>query len=269
MGEKEFKAGDFWEKRLSRKHGLHGVGYAKVGAPFNYWAYKVRASVFDREVKACLADALPAARLLDIGSGTGFYLDRWQQLGVKNPEGLDITRVAVERLKAHFPELTIHLADIGEKNHALVAQLNSYDIISCMDVLFHIVDDNRFKQALHNISDLLKPGGWFVYSDNFVHGNTFRKAHQVSHTYDDLMQWLSEAGFELVVRKPFMVLTNYPVDSKHPLLHAWWYLLENSHALIKPLGHLSGPLLYRIDRLLTGKLKEGPSSEFVILRKRK
>jgi 2-polyprenyl-3-methyl-5-hydroxy-6-metoxy-1,4-benzoquinol methylase len=263
----QFKADQFWEKRLSSISGLEGVGYAKLGPAFNKWAYKVRNAVFIREWKRLRLQSSPE-RVLDIGSGTGFYIALWHKVHAHSVSGADITDTAVSNLKKTFPEDKFHKLDIGGDISEFMAHNGTFDAVSCMDVLFHIVDDERYRRALHNIAALLKPGGLFLFSDNFVHAGTVRTQHQVSHSYTHLMKWLHEAGFEVVVRKPFMVVTNSPVDSKNPLLKAWWFLLENALGLIKPLGHLLGPPLYLLDTYLTDSMKEGVSSEFLILRKK-
>jgi hypothetical protein len=93
--------------------------------------------------------------------------------------------------------------------------------------------------------------------------------HQVSRSKKYLYQLFDEAGFEIVAHKPFMVLSNYPVDSKNKLLHAYWYLLENSVALIKPLGHVFGAALYPLEKVLLKTVKDSPTSEIILLKKRK
>lgn len=263
----QFKAADFWESRLDKKRGLTGVGYAKLGPSFNFWAYKVRGVVFYRQVTKHIQPK-PEARVLDIGSGTGFYIDQWMQLGLKNISGADITKVSVEQLSARFPQQKFFQLDIGGDIESFLREQGSFNLISCLDVLFHIVDDQRFKKALHNISACLEKGGYFVYSDNFVERGTQRTQHQVSHSKADLMQWIDEAGFDVVEICPFMVAVNYPIDNTNPLLHAYWFILENTLALIKPLGHIFGPLLYALDIVLTKVLRKGPSSKLVILKKR-
>jgi hypothetical protein len=121
---------------------------------------------------------------------------------------------------------------------------------------------------VHNIASLLKTGGYFVYSDNFLNGETVRTTHQVSRSKKYLMDLFDKAGFEVVAHKPFMILSNYPIDSKNKLLHAYWFLLENTTALIKPLGHLFGAMLYPIEKILLKKMKDSPSSEIILLRKK-
>ena len=46
MTTKTFNPDDFWQSRLTKVEGLEGVGYAKLGKPFNIWGYKVRKQAF-------------------------------------------------------------------------------------------------------------------------------------------------------------------------------------------------------------------------------
>jgi len=262
-----FNPDDFWQKRLTKVEGLEGVGYARLGKPFNIWGYKVRKQAFYNLLNP-FDFKFNDADVLDIGSGTGFYIAIWNALKAKKVTGLDITEVSVENLKTKFPEHEFIQLDIGDEIGKLKTTLGNKDFISAMDVLFHIVDDQRFDRAVHNIASLLKPGGYFIYSDNFLTGETIRTKHQVSRSKEYLFDLFEKAGFELIAHKPFMILSNYPIDSKNKLLHAFWYLLENSTAIIKPLGHLYGALLFPIEKMLLKQVKDSPSSEIVLLRKK-
>lgn len=266
MTANNFNPNNFWEHRLTKVKGLEGVGYSKLGQPFNNWGYKVRKKAFLNVIQDLHFD-FKNADVLDIGSGTGFYIALWNALKAQKVSGVDITEVAVNNLKSIFPESDFLQLDIGADIEAYIPQLGKKDFISAMDVLFHIVDDKRFEKALMNIAALLKKGGYFIYSDNFLKDQTRRTQHQVSHTQEHLYYLFEKAGFELVQHKPFMVLSNYPVDSKNKLLHAYWFVLENTLALIKPLGHLFGALLYPIEVALLKAIKDSPSTEIVLLRK--
>ena len=262
-----FNPDDFWQTRLSKVEGLEGVGYAKLGKPFNIWGYKVRKLAFYHIIKN-IKQPFNQADVLDIGSGTGFYIAIWDALKAKKITGLDITEVSIENLKTKFPEHAFIQCDIGDDLGKLNITLGNKDFISAMDVLFHIVDDNRFDKAVHNIAALLKPGGYFIYSDNFLSGEAIRTKHQVSRTKRYLYDLFERAGFEVLEHKPFMILSNYPADSKNKLLHAYWFMLENTVALIKPLGHLFGAMLYPIEKILLQKVTDSPSTEIVLLRKK-
>ena len=162
---------DFWESRLDADWTETGVGYGALGRAFNTWMYRVRRDVFRREVSALDLD-WPRTRVLDIGSGTGFYVRLWQELGAASVTGSDLTQAAVDRLQDRFPSAEFRRLDISEPDGRL--ESGGYDVASCMDVLFHITDDDRYAAAIAAIADAVRPGGHFVLSENFLHRPTQR-----------------------------------------------------------------------------------------------
>src|SRR4051794_18000568 len=86
---RDFDVRQYWETRLERRGGLDAVGWAGLGEGFNRWMYRVRKRVFEREVAPRLADR-EHARVLDVGCGSGFYIDRWLEAGVRDVSGCDI-----------------------------------------------------------------------------------------------------------------------------------------------------------------------------------
>ena len=99
----EFKVRDYWESRLKQDYSLQGVGYQRLGKQYNKWMYRLRAHVFQRVARGLGVD-WSTARVLDVGSGTGFYVEQWHKLGVPKVVGLDITEVAVHELRRSFFE---------------------------------------------------------------------------------------------------------------------------------------------------------------------
>src|ERR1700716_316355 len=82
----------YWESRLSSHLSVRGVGYLGYGVPFNRWMYRVRKNVF-RRVLRDLSLTLPALDVLDVGAGTGFYVDLWRSAGAGSVTAFDLTRV--------------------------------------------------------------------------------------------------------------------------------------------------------------------------------
>lgn len=266
MTDKTFNPDNYWEDRLHKISGLEGVGFKKLGPSFNKWAYKVRKQVFLQEV-AKLPIHFETASVLDIGSGTGFYIQAWRELKAKDITGVDITPTSVENIKKTFPQHNFFQSDIGDAHFNAKGQYKQYDIISSIDVLFHIVDDKRFEQSIANISSLLKPGGYFIYSDNFLKTETVRGESQVSRSKKYLLPVFENNGFKLEVLKPFMYLTNKPIDSQNPLLKAYWTLLENGLYILPFMGHVAGPALYPLELFLVNRAKDSPTTEFAIFKK--
>ncbi len=267
MEEKVFDPDNYWEDRLHNIKGLEGVGFKKLGPSFNKWAYKVRKHVFSKQVSK-LNVKFNDCNVLDIGSGTGFYIQSWSEFNVKKITGIDITQTSVENLKTIFPKHHFFLSDIGDVNFNDNNQYEVYDLISSMDVLFHIVDDNRFEQSIKNISSIIKPGGYFVYSDFYLHQDTIRGESQVSRSKEYLMDTFIKNGFELEIYKPFMYFVNKPVDTKNPFIKAYWFLLENGLYVLPFMGYLMGPLIYPFEIIAVDNCKESPTTEFTVFRKK-
>jgi SAM-dependent methyltransferase len=250
---------------LSREGGLVGVGYGVLGEPFNRWMYRLRRRLFLRTMRPRL-DELPSRSVLDIGSGTGFYVDRWRELRIDSITGADLTEVAVRRLRARYPAHEFHRVDIGAPDPPLPRA--AYGAVSAMDMLFHIVDDDRYRRAFANIFSLLSPGGLFVFSENFVHGETIRVPEQASRPIAEIESVLRETGFEILRRRPMFFLMNEPVDSSSPLHERFWWRLSGQLEARGPRAQWAiGAALYPIELAIVSTLREGPSTELVVCRK--
>ncbi|MFC5826470.1 class I SAM-dependent DNA methyltransferase [Nonomuraea insulae] len=255
---------DFWEQRLDADWTESGVGYKQLGLAFNTWIYRIRGEVFRREVGGLGLD-LSSARILDIGSGTGFYLRQWQYLGAGSITGADLTSAAVERLRGRFPGKEILRLDIAEPGDAI--EPASFDAVSAMDVLFHITDDQRYRSALRSIGRAIKPGGAFVLSENFLHGREQRGEHQVNHTLSWISGALDEAGFDVVRRVPMLVLMNAQVDA-NPVWRKLWGGFLRAATLTEVTGGAAGALLALAERRLVRVVRESPTTELMICRRR-
>jgi SAM-dependent methyltransferase len=261
---KRFDPKEYWESRLSDDFALQGVGYSLLGQHYNEWMYRVRRRVFLREARL-VRRHWNSAQILDIGSGTGFYLQRWQELGATNISGADMTSVAVSNLARTFPEFSIHQLDIGENDSGA---LGKFDAISIFDVLFHIVEEDRFLTAVRNLGKLIRPGGYLFLSDNFIHVNPTRSDHHVSRAKTVIEDSLVESGFEIVRRRPMFVLMNEPVDTTSPIRHLAWKVFLKCVSQSELLGNISGALLYPLELTLTRFCDESATTEMMICRKR-
>jgi SAM-dependent methyltransferase len=266
----------YWETRLREHYSLAGVGYLRLGRRYNEWMYRIRGEVFDRVVQAT-GNRQPAtgwrgAKVLDVGAGTGFYVDRWLRMGA-TVTGLDLTEVAVRELSRCFPAVNFVQADIGGPlgGGTLAERLlppGSFDAVSAFDVLFHIVDDAAYARAFQNIAALLRPGGWFLWSDNFLRHPTERVAHQVSRSLAESTAAVEAAGFQVVERVPMFVLMNYPADTTSKPARWGWTAMVAPAALAEPIGWALGAILYPLEKALVKRLNESPSTELMVCRKK-
>jgi len=255
-----FQPGAYWEERL-RAHGdERGVGDIGLSRSYNSWLYKVRRHVFRRLVRR-LPLAPDNTRVLDIGSGTGVYVDEWHRWGAKEVTGSDITQIVVDRLSRRFPADRFVRMDIGDANLNGL-QSGSREVVSAFDVLFHIVDDIRYQQAIRNIASILVPGGWFLYSDNLVQKGS-RISHYVSREEGTILETLAGNGFVVRKRMPMFVLMNDPVRSGR-VLRRWFSLVYRLACRGELAGSIVGRTLYPVELAATKLVKSGPSTELLL-----
>jgi len=260
----DFDPRNYWEQTLGANFDVRGVGYGSLGLQYNIWLYRLRKVIFRRLLRVARIDA-KSARVLDVGCGTGFYIDRWQQAGVRALTGLDLTETSVQQLRRKFPDVTFVQGDIGDRPSPLAAQ--QFSVVDAFDVLFHIVDDDKYAQAFVNLFDALEPGGTLLFSDNFVHHQPLRGRHHVSRPLADTAAAVEAAGFTIEQRIPMFVLMNQPVDSRTQWGPKLWDRTVTLAAKHEALGWAIGAGLYPIDRLLTRLLRESPTTEIMICRK--
>lgn len=250
-----FDPASYWESRLDTAWDLGAVGDRTMGNSFNAAMYEVRSRCFRRQVRD-LDIPVDRADVLDIGSGTGFYLDLWERLGARSLRGSDLTPTAVTHLTRAHPDIPIHQLDISDER-SVEPHRESCDVVSAYDVFFHIVDDRSFSAALSNIASLLVPGGALLFSDSLLTGRGGRHStsqdHIVFRRLEDVRGALSAAGLLIVDQRPAFALMNAPVDSESWLRHAFWSFLSEVVGRNERVGALAGRLLLPIERRLVGR----------------
>jgi SAM-dependent methyltransferase len=258
----------FWESRLRARFDLAAAGYRGLGKPFNELLYRQREVVLRRAIRRHRL-RVGGADIVELGPGSGFYVKGWKASGARSLVGLDIATVVAERLSVDYPEFRFERADITERWPVDEA---SADIVTAFDVLFHIVDDDRFAAALAEAGRALRPGGHMLISDLFLHGQTFRGYHQVSRTLEVYTDALDAAGLDVIGRLPVFVTMHpamdVPAGWPRSLAERWWSALEAKLIAQPRLGRRIGTLLFWIDRALTIPARGGPSTELLLARKR-
>ena len=215
---------DYWEKRLQKSFNLRGVGHLNFSEGYNAWLYRRK----DRCISALLRDLpLQGVKVLDVGCGTGFFVDWYTKRGA-DLTGVDITTVSVERLAARYPRGTFLTRDISS---AAFEAPGPFAIVNMWDVMYHIVEPDAFDRALANIARILQPGGRFLTTDWFAGPADVRVADHVrARTLATYASRFGPLGLEL--------------ESLTPL-----YGLLNRRVLGGTLDNRLGPLYYAIDGL--------------------
>ena len=265
----------YWTQRLEREFTLAGVGHAGVGLAFNRWAYRVRRKVLLRALEAH-GVAVAGARILELGFGTGFYLDLWREMNAAHVTGFDITEIAVNAARERFGSTgwSFAKADIGAPL-PLGAAAGACDFATAFDVLFHIVEDKSWNAALDNIVSALKPGGHAVIFDKYQAVEN-AISHVRRRTLDTYQEALARRGMKVLEVRPIFFLMNSPTDlsglSKFAF-KASWSLVKTPYKLGKhvgvgeALGGAMGAGLYIPELMLSKIFSSGPSTKLLLARK--
>lgn len=141
-------------------------------APFNvkpaHCKYHYNAT--ENSIISCLVrhPIRDAPAVLDIGSGAGHWIDFW--LATFNASfvcGVDVSRTCTEALRSKYAQMenvVIMEGDISQRGEFLGRK---FDVICAIGVVFHIVDDALWRQALANMGDLLSDGGVIIVGGHF------------------------------------------------------------------------------------------------------
>lgn len=144
-------------------------------------------------------------RLLDIGSGTGHWIDFFREVFfVAEAVGVEVTETMSAYLQDKYrddPAVTILQDDIVDPAFTADAIGGPVDFVSAIGVMFHIVEDARWARAMANLAGLLKPGGLMLIGGDF--GAESRNVQ--FNTIDDFTTWAEHdeapAGDEIRVNK--------------------------------------------------------------------
>jgi SAM-dependent methyltransferase len=266
LGMGTFDSRAYWDDRHAKRYGPESVGFIGLGVPYNVWMYRVRRHVVEREIRQARID-LSQSDVLDVGSGTGFYIDLWSRLRAKSVTGSDFAPYAVASLRERFPDHRVVELDIASCD--LPRELGPFDLVSAFDILYHIVDDGRYAQAVRNVAALVRPGGYFVFSENFMSSERHVGIHQVSRSCSEITELLVDNGLEIVRRAPVFWIMNRPIKSQSWMLSATWSAIERvTSKHDRPyLGKWLGAALYPLEISTLRWMSTGPTTEMMICRR--
>ena len=203
MSPKEFQSQAYWEDRIAKNPNLLGTGHRAFSLDYNRWLYQAQVDCLDM-LLGSQKILVQGQSVLDVGSGTGFFVDYYQQREAQ-VTGLDIAESSVTYLRNHFPTCEFYNADISNPKFSI---RGPFYLISVISVLYHIVDDFRFERALCNLIEVLLPNGYLILSDTFSSKQLFVGKHAHFRSMSDYEAILNAHNMRILSISPMYFWLN-------------------------------------------------------------
>jgi SAM-dependent methyltransferase len=190
-----YDAQRYWDDRFKRwGTTLRGPGDEGLSESANAAAY----AQAERTLMKLLERSgvtLAGRRVLEVGTGTGYYTRAFSALGPSHLVGVDITDALFDELCAQVPDAEFRRQDVTQEPIT-----GEHDVAFLIDVLEHIVSREALGNALRNITNSLVENGTFVIGP--VRQRTGRHLYYVHWwTASDLLAELP--GWRQIDEEPF------------------------------------------------------------------
>jgi 2-polyprenyl-3-methyl-5-hydroxy-6-metoxy-1,4-benzoquinol methylase len=199
-----FRPHTYWENRHAALRGsLRAVGHIQLDDALNRRQYETKRSRIADAIRrhARAAGGSERRTLLDAGCGTGVLTSTYVEMGF-DVTGVDFSPSAIGQAQ----ERGLDARFIVSPLHSL--ELSSFDVITVIDVLLHIVDDDEWALTLRRLVDHLNDGGIMIIVDQHVDSATQcdiarRSAHCRPRSRADYESALAARGGVVVEREHF------------------------------------------------------------------
>ena len=158
-----FDTRGYWERRLAIHPDSRGTGHHRLPLECNEALYGLARERLESALKRHDID-LKDTRILDVGSGFGYFVGCYEEWGASRLVGIDLTHASAKHLSEAYPGYSFVQADASFLPFPLSVQ---FDLVLALNVFYHIVDEERFLAALSGACRRVRPGGYLVVSDSF------------------------------------------------------------------------------------------------------
>jgi SAM-dependent methyltransferase len=227
----------YWEKRLKENFSVRHTGHVGFNLVYNTWSYKVKVRILE-ETLNCLKIDCDGKSVLDIGCGTGFWIEFYKSKGATPIVGVDISSISIERLKGEYPQLEFFELDIGEADINIDRR---FDIVNVFDVLYHIKDRWKFSNAISNVAHLSNVGSHIFITDALIDKS------ESEHVFFRSLTTYEEEFKRNSLRLIEVIPLYYLLNRQYPFL-----LKAIKFALLKinvNIDDVMAPILYGLDKV--------------------
>ncbi len=184
-----FNVNRYWDTRHKTSTTLQSGGDKGLSEEENKAFYFIRIGRLLEIIRAIHGENHHLS-ILDAGCGKGLFTNALRQCGY-HVVGIDSSPTAIEYALEEFG---------GE---FLVEDLTSYrhyqlfDVVICIDVLFHLVDDEQWRHAFCNLASACKSSGSFIFTDSLEQERREQGDYIVHRSREDYEQLIAGNGLRL------------------------------------------------------------------------
>jgi 2-polyprenyl-3-methyl-5-hydroxy-6-metoxy-1,4-benzoquinol methylase len=269
-----YSATEYWEK-LHERDGLSAVGQSALPDAINKWLYRRLARNLRAFIKRHHVHAQPGDRLLEVGVGKGYWVAFWERLGW-NVDGFDLIAAAIEDVQQHHLNGSFWVADVSQADGLIADEVQEqWSLVTCMNVLLHVTQDEPFHRSLANVAAVVAPGGYLLLAEPILMTTTVElpynpEKHSRARVLASYVSPLVAFGLELVAVEHGCVLANNPIEAGSSKALAryrsWWtWIARRSKAKPRSARWL-GPVIYVLDWVAM-RTSAAPTTKFALLRR--
>lgn len=192
---------------------------------YNQEAQYLKKTYFNYFKKYLLRNNSKEIKVLDIGCGNGFFLEKLRENGINNIYGLEPGKLSVMKANKYIKtRIKINILRKG------VYPKKSFDVICCFHTLDHIVDINMF---LKEVGDLLNKNGKIFFVVHNTDGLSVKLFGEKSPIFDiEHIYLFNQKSLENIFKKHgFNNLKVFNVKNTYPL--NYWIKLFPMPNLLK------------------------------------
>ncbi len=227
---------------------------------------------------------LEGASVFEAGFGVGYYMQLWSRLRCGRVAGVDISPLAVANVRSRFPHYDLRVDDVARIDRwADWPQFQeSFAIVTAIDLIYHLPDEDQARHALVNLAELVAPGGILLVTEKLPASS--RPDRRLAHVMRRPLHWYQQAlaskGLALEHTTPVFWCMDPPIfDGGMRLVALSGYMLWVSmRAAIKfwptnsriqnAIGQGVGAIGALLDHAVTRSLARTPNLTIVTFRKR-
>jgi len=266
---------EYWQG-LHQRAGLSAVGQSALPDAINTWLYRtlqrnLRAFVRRHRVRPAAGD-----RMLDVGVGKGFWVPFWAGQGWA-VDGIALVPSAVEDVLHRFPEGRFWTADVTAPDALIPPDgvATSWQLVTCLNVLLHVTQDDRFTDALTRLAGVVAPGGHLLLAEPILttagaHAPYDPDKHSRARVLGTYAEPLTAAGLEAVAIEHGTVLANNPIKAGSADAMAryrrWWTWVTGHTKTNPESARWIGPVVSALDRVAMHS-RAAPTTKFALFRR--